>query len=391
MRRWPWRRARPTFRLRLTGLFLILFVAVGAVLLALTYLLVQHALSGVAVSATLRGPSLPGTPAPPRGPTTVAELRDFLTRYRRALHDETLRELLVQSSIALGVTTAVGALGAWLVAGRILRPLRHVTDTARRLSQETLDQRIALRGPNDELRQLADTFDGMLARLQEAFDSQRRFMANVSHELRSPLATQRTLIEVALASPNRSPERFTRTLSALLGAVDEQQRLVEGLLVLAASERGIDHREPVDLRSLVAEAVDAGRARAATHVVTIEADLSAAAVAGHRPLLRRMVENLVENGIQYNRAGGWVRLRLATSTCGATLVVANSGPVVPRERIDSLFEPFRRLDGDRMASSGLGLGLSIVRAVVLTHGGSIRAEPGGGGGLEVTVALPGLA
>jgi signal transduction histidine kinase len=381
---------RPTFRLRLTGLFAILFVAASAALLALTYLLVQHALAGILTPitpATLHGQPAAGVPTPPPAPATVGQLHDFMVRYRQAIHDQALHEVLVQSSIALGVMALVGALGAWLLAGRILRPLRRITETARRLSQETLDQRIGAGGPDDELRQLADTFDGMLARLQAAFASQRRFMANVSHELRSPLATQRTLIEVALASPRPTRDRLTGALRSLLGAVDEQQRLVEGMLVLAASERGLEHREPVDMRAVVTEAVSAASGQAGEAGVSLESDLSPAQVVGHRPLLGRMVGNLLENGIRYNQAGGRLRLRLTSAGSEVCLTVTNSGSVVSPDRIDALFEPFRRLEADRTALGGLGLGLSVVRAVVLAHGGSVHARPGPEGGLEVTVVL----
>ena len=300
--------------------------------------------------------------------------------------------LLTQGGIALAVVSAAAIALGWLLAGRMLQPLHRVTDTARRITaapaaDRGLHERIALGGPADEVKELADTFDGMLARLDRAFDGQRRFIANASHELRTPLTVNRSLLEVALYRTEVPPE--TRLLGeALLETNTRQQQLLDGLLLLAHSEREVTERSYVDLADIVEHVA----AQVAPGPVTVHTEPGEAPTSGNPALLERLVQNLVENGVRYNvPEGGWVRVASGPGPDGTVTVrVANTGPAVPPYDIPNLFEPFRRLGADRasVTSPSAGLGLSIVRAVARAHGGDVRAEPRDGGGLLVTATLP---
>jgi signal transduction histidine kinase len=300
------------------------------------------------------------------------------------------------------------------VAGRVLRPLHRITDTARRIGTAPsgasgLHERIALSGPRDEIAELADTFDAMLERLDRSFDGQRRFVTNASHELRTPLAINRALLEVAVTRPDASGD--VRQLGGTLLAVNARhERLIDGLLTLAQSEHEIEHRTPVDLAQIVEYVVDEMAAQARSAGVTVSLDATPAPITGDPVLLERLVTNLVLNGIRHNvNSDGWVRAAIRKSNRVAELAVSNSGPTVPGYETESIFEPFRRLDradqpSDRLtprrngsyrtpqdgseAVSGVGLGLSIVRAVAHAHGGDARAEARRGGGLIVRVRLP---
>jgi len=287
--------------------------------------------------------------------------------------------------VAIAVIAVLAFTVCWWLTGRLLRPLHRITAAAQRLSLSTLHERIALTGPDDELRRLADTFDAMLDRLERAVDGQRRFIANVSHELRTPLAVQRTAIEVGLAHP--TPERLERIRTELLRNTLRSERLIEGLLLLAKGERGLDARAPVDLSAVVNEAVEESRSRADAAGVTLRLQaVRPVAVLGDEVLLSQLVTNLVENAIRYNVPGGNVVIELSEDT---GLVVGNTGPHVPEDRADELFEPFRRLDADRTGSGeGAGLGLSIVGAIARAHGGTVTLRPNPDGGLTVRVDLP---
>ncbi|TDD76668.1 HAMP domain-containing protein [Actinomadura darangshiensis] len=314
-------------------------------------------------------------PLPPAGQKRVVgpeQFQDSLVDSQRVV---TLVALLVIIVLAFAVS--------WWLTGRLLRPLHRITGTARRLSLSTLHERIALDGPQDELRQLADTFDAMLDRLEQAVDSQRRFVANASHELRTPLAIQRTAIEVGLADP--TPERLAEVRAEMLLNTRRSERLIEGLLVLAQGERGLDARGPVDLEAVTGQVVEDAGPLAEKARVTVTAATEPVTVTGDEVLLTRMVANLVQNAIQHNQPGGDVRVDLSRDG----LVVRNTGPRVPPERVDDLFEPFRRLHADRTGSDGgAGLGLSIVAAIVHAHDGTVKATAGPDGGLSVAVALP---
>ena len=393
---------KPTVRLRLTLLYGGLFLLAGAVLLALNYALLQRSLErGGAVPVGVELP--PGqvfvapAPGPGQGPVALTEpvdesgrpLSDVIREFERDVRQGTLHQLLVQSGQALALT-AVAAVGlGWLVAGRVLQPLHDITATARRLSEENLDERIALGGPQDELKELADTFDAMLARLDAAFQSQRRFVANASHELRTPLSVMRTVVDVTLADPDATPEQLRAMAETVRQATERSERLIESLLVLARSDRGVTVREQVDLAQAARVALAQAEPEARALGLHVDTSLEPAPVSGDPALLERLVANLVDNAVRHNRTGGRVALSTGAAGAMARLAVSNSGDPVPGDEVASLFEPFRRLADERTGSpQGVGLGLSIVRSVVAAHAGRVEARPGPEGGLEVEVTLP---
>jgi signal transduction histidine kinase len=380
---------RPTIRIRLTVLYGGMFLMAGMVLLGIIYLLAAHALR--------EGDTLPfrliqgdvslnpncGPVSSGQQPQTVIEQ---CMQHERQL---ALDNLLRRSLLALLGVTVLAFVAGYLTAGRVLSPLGRITRTARGVAGSDLKRRIHLEGPDDELKELADTFDEMLERLERSFDAQRRFVSNASHELRTPLAINRTLLEVQLSDPAASPD--LRQLGTTLLATNERsEQLVEGLLLLARSDNEILDRKPVDLAEAARQAVEQTRPEAETRGVELRARLEAAEVQGNGVLLERIALNLVQNAVRYNvQEGGWVEVVTRTEPGWAVLTVANTGPLVPAYEIDNLFEPFRRLRTDRTRSDkGVGLGLSIARSVARAHGGTISAVPRDGGGLETRVALP---
>jgi signal transduction histidine kinase len=375
-----------TLRARLTAMYGGLFMGIGALLLLVNFLLVLGYLPGANtfVAAVRFGPTdtaqqaQPYPTYPPPGDAAI-KATTLVDDYRSSA----IFTVLMTSGIALLVGGAIAALASWYMAGRVLRPVHAITATARRLGAENLSRRINLDGPDDELKELANTFDGMLDRLATAFDSQTRFVANASHELRTPLAVQRTLVEVAMADPNAPPE-LMRLGQHLLMTNERSERLIEGLLVLARSDRGLLGRMPVQLDKIVESVLLGSIGMADDHGVTINEVIRPRTVAGDQILLERLVTNLVQNAIRYNERGGTVSVEVGDSPA---LRVVNSGPKVPREAVPGLFEPFRRLE--RTATSGgSGLGLSIVRSVVKAHSGSITAGARASGGLDMRVDLP---
>ena len=388
---------RLTVRARLTALYGGVFLLAGAALLAITYVLLAQALNtdSFGQKAVMAVPAAAVASADvsvaqtyPEGIAVVTQTEamermklaeDLQVQFRR----QTLTSLLQRGVVALAGVAVVGIWLGWLMAGRTLRPLQQITATARRVADRNLHERIGLTGPKDELRQLADTFDDMLARLDASFGSQRRFVANASHELRTPLTINRTLIEVALSRPD-PPAELRRLGETLLTVNARHERLIEGLLVLAGSEQELTTREPVDLAAVIERLVSAARQEAAAAGISLHASVRPMPVHGDPVLLERLVQNLVRNAVAYNVAGGEVRVEGA----GRRLTVSNTGPVVAAYEIPGLFEPFRRLT-DRVGSAeGSGLGLSIVRSIVVAHGGTVTAEPRPDGGLAVTVELP---
>ncbi|WP_329100758.1 HAMP domain-containing histidine kinase [Micromonospora sp. NBC_01699] len=351
-----------------------MFVLSATVLLAINYLLVRAALPPAVAEGAETGHSGPTSIVRPIEADTVAEYRI-----------DVLNTLLAQSSVTLSITLLLALLVGWIVASRMLRPVRAMAATARRLSADNLDQRIRMQGPRDELTDLADTFDKMLDRLSASFDSQRRFVANASHELRTPLAAQRTLVEVALGRDTSDPS--VRDLCGRLLAMNVRiESMIEGLLVLARSDRGLDVQEPVRLDQVAASVIDAQRGPAARAGLRIHSELTPQLVDGERVLLERLVNNLVDNAIKYNHPGGQVWLRVGG---GTALRVGNTGPTVPVTSTSELFEPFRQLRRGRDGSGhGVGLGLSIVASIASAHRGSVHADPRDGGGLDVVVRLP---
>jgi signal transduction histidine kinase len=382
--------ARPTVRLRLAAIYTGVFLVVGIALIAITYSLLSQQLNAFA----------PPWSSPPGTPTVQtwffigqhAELKDQLNEVIAHQRAVTLHQLVVQAAIALALTTALAAAAGWFASARALRPLRSVTATAHRLSQRNLDERIALRGPRDEIKELADTFDEMLGRLAAAFDAQRRFIANASHELRTPLTRLRALIDVSLADPDADAAALRAMAERVRAAAEDQERLIDGLLTLAQGERGLEHAQPTDLAGLVTSTLPATASRhPGPHQPQILTELGPAATWGDRDLLARLVANLIDNALSYNIAGGWVRIRTGYQDGQAILQVTNTGPVLSAEVVPMLLEPFRRQAPDRTSTStrrGSGLGLSIVAAITDAHGGTLDLAAEEGGGLQVTVRLP---
>lgn len=395
-------RFQPTIRLRLTLVYGAMFLAAGAVVLSLNYALVQRSLnrqasSGVDLEAGLGslGRTLDGTWAVPDPSEILTDdgrrLDDVLARIEANIRDNALRQLLVQSAVALGVMALVSVGAGWALAGRVLRPIQAMTAAARRLSEANLHERLDLAGPADELRELADTFDAMLDRLESAFEGQRRFVANASHELRTPLAIQRTLVDVALADPAVTADDLREMAVGVREAVDRSEHLIEGLLVLARSHQGLGPVEALDLAAAARSALDQAAVEAEAGDVAVRFNFQPVVVTGNRVLLERLVANLVQNAVRHNRRGGWLEVSTSATSHTATLAIRNSGAPVAAEQVPALFEPFRRLRPDRVeAGRGAGLGLSIVQAVAGAHRGSVQVEPLAGGGLAVTVSLPGV-
>ena len=381
------RQPRLSIRSRLTLLYGGLFLIAGGILIAILYIIFTTNFPGGHLAQGIF--PLAGRQPPPSGPRlTQAEIHDLgqkLDQHRR----EIISSLLRESLLALAVV-AVAAVGfGWLMAGRALRAVRHITDTARRVAGSNLHERIALAGPRDELKELADTFDAMLERLDASFDGQRHFAANASHELRTPLATNRTLLEVAVAQ-HRVPAEFRQIIDTVLAASARSELILDGLLTLARCENQAIDRLPVDLSDVAAGAVEETAAEATAAGVTVDATPYPAPTTGDPILLERLALNLVRNGIQHNHPGGWVTVttRTVAERGMVELEVSNSGPPVPPEQADTLFEPFRQLDGNRTSHPrGAGLGLSIVRSIVQSHCGQLAAAPGDCGGLVVQIRL----
>ncbi|MBT2491868.1 HAMP domain-containing histidine kinase [Streptomyces sp. ISL-96] len=384
----PW--LRPTIRIRLTLLYGGMFLIAGILLLSIIYLLAAQALAV--------GSELPFKIVSGQVKSTVCDLPDEATpdQFNAAMNDcvnhqrqQALDELLSRSLLALlGLSVIAFAFG-YAMAGRVLSPLGRITRTARRVAGTDLTRRIELDGPDDELKELADTFDEMLDRLERAFTAQQRFVGNASHELRTPLAINRTLLEVHLSDPEAPPE-LQQLGKTLLATNERSEQLVEGLLLLARSENQIVERKPVDLAEVASRAIDQAHGEAAAKGVEIRGERAPAVVQGSGVLLERIALNLVQNAVRYNiPEDGWVEVTTEIQHGQALLVVSNTGPVVPAYEIDNLFEPFRRLRTERTGSDkGVGLGLSIARSVARAHGGRIIAEPREGGGLVMRVTLP---
>jgi len=300
-----------------------------------------------------------------------------------------LRVLAFVSVIALAIMAVISIALGWWIAGRVLRPLRTITTAARDISATNLHQRLALDGPDDEFKELGDTFDGLLGRLDASFQSQRQFVANASHELRTPLARLKTLVQVALADPNASVESLRATHERVLASEQQLEGLIEALLSLASSERGLDRREPVDLTAVTEQVLVARRPEIECHGLRLSATLGPAGVEGNPQLVERLVANLIDNAIAHNLEGGRIDVTTATEAGQAVLSVANDGPVIGPKEFERLQRPFQRLGAERITrGGGHGLGLSIVHAIATAHGAAVstRAQPDGG--LDVEVRFP---
>jgi signal transduction histidine kinase len=397
-----WGRPR-SIRLRLAALLTAVFVLLGGTLLGVSYALVRSNLildhDKLAETAAERL-ALEPSPGPRRGPGH-GELGEGLPRsaleaspdrrrfvaeiqaVQEELADDALRGLTVQYlAIMAAMAVLSGALG-WLVSGRVLRPVSEITATARRVSQESLHERIALEGPDDELKRLADTFDSMLGRLEAGFERQAAFVSNASHELRTPLSVIRTEADVTLADEADDPEALRRSLAAVREAGERSERLIDALLTLARADRDDHPRREVDLDQLVRQLTDG----ADLDGLRLELALGRARVLGDRELLRTMAANLIDNAVRHNSADGWVEIRTESPGEEARLEISNSGPVTTAEEAASLTEPFRRL-GTARTGDGLGLGLSIAASVAEAHGGRLAIVPLERGGLRVSIGLP---
>ena len=307
--------------------------------------------------------------------------------YQHEVADDALSNLRRLYAVALGAMTGLSVLLGWAMAGRVLRPLQRITATAKHVSQDNLDERIALEGPRDELKELADTFDGMLERLSGAFASQRRFVANASHELRTPLTVIRTELDVTLADPHATNADLRAMGETVRDATLATERLIQALLTLARSQGGVTRRDPVDLADCARTAVAQAGAEASARDLDMRPALDPAPVRGDRRLLERLVANLVENAVRHNVDGGTVEVRTASAAGRSTVEVRNDGPAVPPDAVASLLEPFQRLDRGA-PGDGVGLGLSIVRSVAEAHGGSVELRARPSGGLVARVSLP---
>ncbi|WP_345469904.1 HAMP domain-containing sensor histidine kinase [Actinoallomurus oryzae] len=375
--------SRRTVRSRFTALYGAVFLLSGAGLLTIVAVVVSGG-TRVSESAPAGPPANGQTPenALPR----IHQLQDQLAQ----AHANQSRQLLIASLIALGVMAVVSVVLGHLIAGRVLRPLRTMTAATRRISADNLHERLAVPGPADEVKDLADTIDELLERLEHAFDAQRRFVANASHELRTPLATMRASLDVAVGKPGHVPAQTTALAGRLRAELDQVDELLDGFLVLARTRHGeLPDRTPLSLGSVVSEALSARATDIAAKGLTVHETIGRddGRVRGSRTLLRRMVDNVIDNAIAHNHDGGWIRLALAADGTTVRLVVDTGGPVLDARQVAELAQPFRRLGADR-TGTGAGLGLSIVAAVAAAHGGELdlRARPEGG--LRVVIALP---
>jgi signal transduction histidine kinase len=376
---------RRTVRLRLTLAYAGLFIVSGTALLGITFVLAtqvtSHGTSGVSAS-------VPGSAAPPdvaSGP--AGQIGQVPPGTETGI---SFPAALAAAEIGLVVMAMASIASGWVVAGRVLRPLRTMTATTRQISEHNLHERLAMRGPDDELKDLADTIDGLLGRLEASFSAQRRFVANASHELRTPLAMIRTSVDVATAKPEPVPAQVHVLAGKVREGLDRADRLLAGLLILARVQHGaVPDRTTVSLPAVVSGAL-AERARAiASMDIAVDRMLRDAPVCGSEALLSRMVDNLVDNAVRHNERGGWVRVETGTNDSVAWLVVETGGRVLDDREVQELAQPFRRLGGDRTGSeNGTGLGLSIVAAIAEAHGGALHLRARAEGGLWVEVVLP---
>jgi signal transduction histidine kinase len=416
------RHPQTTVRWRLTLLYAGMFLVCGAALLAVTYTLVSHAgtgsgvvaigpppggAAGLARSFSSGGPiqvhtrpqgafvvkgksvSVPPNVSKLLGSATGQEVVRIVGRQQQIAD---LHQLEIESAIALAIMAIISAVLGWYVAGRVLRPLRTITVAAQEISEANLHRRLALPGPRDELRTLADTIDGLLERLQDAFDAQRRFVANASHELRTPLTAVRALLEMVISDPHATVHTFRETCREALDESEQQEQLIDALLALAQGERGLDRRDPANLALIVDDVLRTHQAEADARHLHLDVMLDSAAISGDRRLIARLVSNLVQNAIRHNITDGDVQVRVGTRAGLVYLTVANTGPAVPAGEIERLLQPFQRLGADRRGHrEGFGLGLSIVAAITAAHDAQLDVRPGERGGLHIDVSFPAAA
>ncbi|MFW6690812.1 sensor histidine kinase [Streptomyces sp. MAR4 CNX-425] len=381
-------------RVRLTLLYGALFVLSGAVLLAITYLLVARPAGALVTFKGVRDGSS-GSARPEARTYRLDEdldlpdggLGEEVRRHAAQQREAMLDRLLMQSGLALALMSVLAIGLGWVVAGRVLRPLRTMTGTLRHISARNLHERLAADGPPDELQDLAGTVNGLLGRLETALESQRRFVANAAHELRTPLTLEHALLEESLMDRDATVESFRTNFERLLTISKQQATLLESLLTLSSSDRGLTGAEPLDLAALTGEVLTAFGPETGRRALTVAAATEPAPLAGDPALVRRLLANLLDNAIEYNVPGGSVEIATGVRDKGAFLSVRNTGPTVPPDQVERLFNPFQRLR--RAAGDGHhGLGLSIVRSIATAHGATLSAEAGARGGLAVTVTFP---
>jgi signal transduction histidine kinase len=383
------RRLRLTVRARLTVLYTGLFAVCGAIVVAVSYILVarlepqgQGQQAPASFLARCRSEQL----SPHPNDRLLAKCSAyFQLQGARHQRDVTLSHLLQYSLITLAVVIALAAVLGWIAAGRALRPVHRITAAARAASEHNLSARVALRGPRDELHELAETFDEMLDRLQVAFEGQRRFIANASHELRTPLAVMGATVDVVLDNPASTPADLREMATDIRAAVDHAEHLIGALLILAHNERGLTVHDEVDLATVAEDVLDTAGLRDRR----VHATLEPAVISGDPVLVERLVANLVDNAVRYNTAAGEIWVSTRTVAGKSHLTVANTGPPIRPADVDRIFEPFQRLN-DRASKEGFGLGLTIVASIAEVHGGIATARPRNDGGLSITVTIPAL-
>jgi signal transduction histidine kinase len=377
------RRLPLTVRTRLTLLYTGLFAVCGAIVVAVSYTLVaQLAPQGQSQKAPASFVALCHSQHP--NARILAKCTAyFQLQGARHQRDVTLSHLLQYSLITLAVVIALAAILGWITAGRALRPVHRITAAARAASEHNLSERVALRGPRDELHELAETFDDMLSRLEVAFESQRRFIANASHELRTPLAVMRATVDVVLDNPESTPNELRSMGTDIRAAVDHAEHLIGALLILARNERGLAVHEDIDLATVAEDVLD----NTPLNGRQLHATLEPALISGDPVLAERLVANLVDNAIRYNADAGNIWIRTHTIAGNSQLTVTNTGPVVSPADAEGIFQPFQRLN-DRTSHEGFGLGLTIVASIATIHGGTATARPREHGGLSITITIP---
>ncbi|GAA1406621.1 HAMP domain-containing sensor histidine kinase [Catellatospora coxensis] len=372
-----------SLRVRHTLMFGLMFLLAGSVVLGGVMILVQNSMDyslAVVFSRKIEKYS-------PAEDFWVADAIATDEVSRKIIMDSMRENLLFKGGLTLLGASLAATAGAWWLSGRLLRPLNTITETAHRIAGRTLHKRIELAGPHSEVKSLADSFDSMLDRLDEAFAGQGRFIANAAHELKTPIALSRTLLDVAMARPDSTPQ-LQRLGENLLAVNLRHERLIDSLLTLARAEDAVTDRRPVDLAQLAEYALDVTAKAAADQQVQVQAQLAAATVVGDPLLLEQLIRNLVDNAVRYNHRYGFVWVQTLEEARQAEIIVTNTGALISPHEVPALFEPFRRLT-DRVGSArGSGLGLSIVRAVAQAHGGDALAIPRPDGGLSVRVILP---
>jgi signal transduction histidine kinase len=388
-----------TVRVRLTALYGIMFVVSGALLLAIASGVAVVRSSSVSVAKPGPAKTVPGT-ALDRALARIHHLQAQVQNLQAQVSGQPdqgrlSRDLLIASLFALAGMTVVSVALGWVVAGRALRPVREMTAAAQRISEHNLEERLAVQGPKDELKQLGDTIDGLLERLEIAFKAQRRFVANASHELRTPLTTMRAALDVALAKPEPAPPQTAALAARLRRELNKIDRLLEAFLVLArAQHRSLPGQAVLPLDYMTANALTSHAAAISARKLTVQetSEPGGAWVTGSQALIARMVENVIENAVCHNTEGGWIRITSRTADGRARLVVENGGPVLEQDQVRELSQPFRRIGADRTGTDdGSGLGLSIVAAIAEAHGGSLDLQARPEGGLRVSIQLPAAA